>query len=156
MYIKFGLRVLYGDFKSLLIMSKNVAKESGKSRGFVIIDAICSLFKYGTLFTEYQAMSFIFRTKENRKTILTVGEHLRLLKKYNVSGGSSFHNKISFNTLFSKYLGRDWLDAESSSEEKIKEFIEKHRPMVMKIPNGCSGKQIHVTKGDESEIEIFN
>lgn len=155
MYLKFGLRVLYYDFNTMLIMSKNVAKESGRSRLYVIIDSLISVFKYGTLFTEYQAMSFIFRPKENRKTILTVGEHLRLLKKYNGAGKSIFLNKTDFNEVFNLYLGREWINANKASEEEIKRFISKHRPIVMKIPNGCSGKQVYVTKLEDGDNEIL-
>ena len=71
-------------------------------------------------------------------------------------GGGKFHDKTQFNVIFNDYLGREWINAKTADESEIKRFISEHKPIVMKIPNGCSGKQVYVTKNEDTEATILS
>lgn len=157
MFIKSGIKVILTSFDSLLIMSKNVSKQIGKSRLSVALDSLYCLFVYGTIFTEYQAFDFVNRSKANRKTFVTVLWLLEQLKKYNPElYRSNFHDKCVFNSLFKDYIRRDFVDLSLATEEDVESFFDKHKSIVLKQSRGCSGKQVHVVTVDETKEDVLN
>lgn len=146
MYIKYGLKVLYRHFDQMMMVSKNLASESEKSRLFIAIDSIWNLFVYGTSFTEYQALNFLNRTRENKKTFVTVAWLLEQIKKYNPTAFREiFHDKCQFDKKFNNYIGRRFLEVTSqTSDEDLKSFLAKMNSIVIKGSHGCSGKEVKV------------
>ncbi len=155
MYIKSGLRSTVLNFDTLLTSSKNVAKKNNANRFLIIIDELYCLFFWGVIFTEYQACDYYNRSRENRKTFITVLSLLRVLKKYNPEKYRSlFHDKIQFNTLFNDFIGRKWI-TDKESDETIINFIKENNKVVLKNSGGCSGKQVYVSKEDDTVDSIL-
>lgn len=155
MFLKTGTLTLLTKYDTLLVMSKNVASATGKSRLYIMFSAIYCMYKYGTIFTEYQALDFIHRSKKNRETFVTVLWLLKLLKKYNPPKYRYvFHDKRLFNKQFSEFTKRDSLSI-TTLNSALKDFLKKHNQVVLKKSDGCSGKQIYVSrKGDTNEFLI--
>lgn len=154
MYIKFGFVVLYKNFREMLKVSKHLALEEKRCRLFIALDSIWCLFKYGTSFTEYQALNFLNRTRENKKSFVTVAWLLEQIKRYNPEEYRElFHDKCQFNNRFKDYLGRGFLEITSSTtDDEIKAFIAKQEAIVIKGAHGCSGKDVKVLN-DLSDID---
>lgn len=107
-------------WQELKEVSANIAKKEGKSRALVFIDAFVSLFRYGTIYTEYQALNFYNRTSKNRKTFITVLWLVEQLDKYNPHEYRYFfHDKRLFNETFSEYLNRRWMAIDTVNDELL-------------------------------------
>lgn len=154
MFFKHATINLFSSFDTLLIMSKNVSKTSGKSRFFVICSAIYCLYKYGTVFTEYQALDFIHRNNKNRSSFVCVLWLLRLLKKYNPQEyREAFHDKRQFDKLFSEFVNRDSMSV-TTCDLKLDHFLDEHPKVVLKKSGGCSGKQVYVSKDTDTKDSL--
>lgn len=155
MYIRGTLSLLRRCPETLLLATRNVSEETGKSRFFIALSAIYCSLRFGVLFTEYQAFDFYHRTNENRKTFVTVGWLVNKLKKYNPEEyRSCFHDKIKFNTLFDSYLNREWGGVETS-DQNVLSFLSRHKRVVLKQANGCSGKQVYVANSQDSPYYLL-
>lgn len=155
MFIKTGTITLITKFDTLLKMSKNVSLSSGKSRFYVICSAIYCLYKFGAIFTEYQAFDFIRRTNENRATFVTVLWLLKILKRYNPQEFRDvFHDKRKFDKEFAEFIKRDSMNI-TTCDDKLNIFLDKHKKIVLKKSRGCSGKQIYVSKDTDTKESII-
>jgi len=146
MYIKYGLTVCFRHHKQMLQVSKTLASEYNKNRIFVAIDALWNLFMYGTSFTEYQALNFLNRTRENKKSFVTVAWLLEQIKEYNPElYREVFHDKCQFDNRFKDYIGRGFIEVTAgTTDEDIKAFLAKYDSVVIKGSHGCSGKDVRV------------
>ena len=69
-----------------------------------------------------------------------------------------FENKDQFNTIFNKYLKRDWIKVNGTPKEDVIKFIEKHNVFMAKPIDGGCGKgieKIH-TEDFKSLDEVYN
>lgn len=154
MFLKMGVKLLFINQKELFRACEIVKRKEKCSKFRILLDIIRCSFVYGCIYTEYVALDFFHRTKENRKTYITTLYWLTLLNKYNPEKyRKCFHDKREFNKLFYKYIGRNYLDISSSTEEEIREFLYEKKKVVLKISNGCSGKQICVLDLYNKSIE---
>ncbi|MEE0944424.1 MAG: sugar-transfer associated ATP-grasp domain-containing protein [Clostridia bacterium] len=154
MYWKSGTILLLREPDSLMIMSKRVANKYKRNRLCVMLDALYCSYKYGTSYSEYEALDFISRTAKNRATYVTVFWHLENLKKYNPAQyGAVFRNKRVFNEVFLKYTKKKWLDLSVATEQEITDFLDTYEKVVLKNSDGCSGKQVLVVDGTETSRE---
>lgn len=154
MFIKTATITLLTKFDTLLIMSKNVSISSGKSRFYVICNAIYCLYRFGVIFTEYQAFDFIRRTNKNRATFVTVLWLLKILKKYNPKEFRDvFHDKRRFDEEFAEFIKRDSMSI-TSYDKHVDKFLDEHKRIVLKKSKGCSGKQIYVSKVTDTKEYI--
>lgn len=146
MYIKFGLTILYRNYKQLLKVSKALAYEYNKSRWYVALDSLWCLFVYGTSFTEYQALNFLNRTAKNKKSFVTVAWLLEQIRDYNPERfRETFHNKCLFNETFKDYLGRRFMEIiPETTDGEISSFLSSISQVVAKGSHGCSGKDVRV------------
>lgn len=147
------------DRKILNEVSRNVALQENKNRLLVWLDAFLSLFIYGTIYTEYQALNFINRTPKNRRTFVTVLWLVQMLDKYNPKEFRNyFHDKRLFNKTFSNLLNREWksINKENETLESIFEFFLTHnKKIVLKKATGCSGKQVYVSSKEDTAEELW-
>ena len=159
MYIKKTLLYLVVKSKrdTLVEISKKISKEIHKNRFFIIMDMIWCSLKYGTMFTEYDDLDFVHRTKKNRATYITTFFNFKLYNKINDKHyRNDFHNKIRFLNKFAGIIKRDWLDLTKSSDEEISSFLKRHKKVVFKYSYGDSGKEVKVILFDEStDVEAF-
>lgn len=94
---------------------------------------VWNTFVYGTIYTEYVSLGFYERSHQMKKTYATTFRLLETLQKYNSRDNiQDFHNKIRFNSLFKKYINREYLDLSKASEDEVQGFIRTHDTIVLK------------------------
>ena len=90
------------------------------------MSSIYCMYRFGTIFTEYQVLDFINRTNDNRVTFVTVLWLLKILKKYNpIEYRYFFHDKRKFDELFSEFVNRDSLSI-NSIDDSLEKFLDEH------------------------------
>lgn len=150
MYLKMPIKLFFIQNKELRKVARTVSIQEKKPYIFVVLDMLASSVRYGSNYRNYQALDFINRSKENRKSYLTLLYWLDLLKQYNPeSQRSVFRDKREFNAKFKKFTGREWLDLEDASEKDIISFAEKYDKLILKSSNGACGKQVVVISSKE-------
>lgn len=138
--------------QTLLDISAELSKTAGKSRLYYMTDMIGCALRYGAMFTEYGDLDFAWRTKENRKTILTTFYNLKLYDTVNPKTyRRQFHEKIKFLNAFSPLIRRDWLSLADATDGQIQAFLAKNKRIVLKKSYGDSGKQVQVRTVPENE-----
>ncbi len=137
------------DKAKLNKLAEDIAKRNNKSKGYVKRDMIKNFLLYGIGYTDYLKSDYINLTKEQKKTFVTTKSFYKLLNylnnpKYTVC----MNDKIVFNRIFNKYLGREWIDLRTTSVEDFKKFAKKFDTIFAKPPTDFGGHGIRkiVTK----------
>jgi len=136
-----------------------VAKENpGKSKFYILLHIVYSVLVHGITFAEYRKANFINLTKEQKKDVLCRREYVKVLKyldneKYNCI----FVDKILFNKVFRKYIGRDFIDIRTSSLKEFTEFVKDKETFFVKRHDGCGGVGINrIVNKDIDYKELYN
>ena len=158
MYLKDGIKLLFKKKDLLKSSAKMVAKKENCSVSAAKRRIISDSFNFGSTYSEYIMFDFFNRTPANKDTFATTLWLLKTIKKYNpVEYREVFHDKIKFNEKFKRFLGREYLIIAQSSDEIIKNFLEKHERIVLKGSHGCSGKQVKVIdSSDDKTWELIH
>ncbi|MBR6271421.1 MAG: hypothetical protein IKR26_04635 [Lachnospiraceae bacterium] len=156
MFIRASVNHFIKCNSELRVMSRRVAKKYGVCRLRVALDAMICCTVYGTIYTEYEAMDFLHRSRENRKTYVTVFWLIRQLAKYNdAEQGKIFRDKRRFNSMFAPFVRRQYLNLDKTPEDEVERFIKNNKKVVMKSSGGCSGKQVHVISTEGMTVGDF-
>ena len=112
---------------------------------FIIIDFVWCVLVYGAGINDYFQYNFYKRKAVDRKTFIVGRKWKKIIKACNGKiNQPDFDDKSRFNNLFSKFLGRDWLDMDLCDEDEFIRFINKHTEAMYKIKNGSGGNGIGV------------
>ena len=132
--IKYMLsRISKMDYKAMFKKINEVHKKTKKSRIAIFLDMEECARKYGAGYMDYDLFEMYNLTDEQRDTYITRGRNNNLINKYNNKAYFHiFENKNEFNTIFEKYLKRDWIDVTTRSKEDVIKFMEKHKIFMAK------------------------
>ncbi len=146
-------RILKLDFKNMFAVAKAVSKKSHKPFIVIFTDMIKCGLKYQAGYYDYQEFEFYNISRDKRNTYLTRGKNNEIIKKYNdKSYFHIFNDKIEFNTVFSDYLKRGWINAGEASVDEFIKFTLEHPNIIAKIVDGEGGAGIEkYTIKDEAE-----
>jgi len=126
------------DYSRLFRTIKHAAAESGRSRVYIALDMLSCALKYTAAPADYNLFEFYNLTPAQRKTFVTRGINDRLVRKYNdKSLWHIFDNKDEFNTLFAKYVGRDWMLLNADNFDAFEKFVKKY-PVFFYKPRSLS------------------
>jgi hypothetical protein len=132
-------------------ISRNISKKTKKSTVLILIDIIRCAFKYQAGYYDYQEFEFYNLNKEERKTYLTRGKNNEIVKRFNDKNSFyKFDNKIEFNKIFDKYINRCWLHLNGKNATEFKEFIQKHKSIIVKPLDLDGGRGIEKYVYDEN------
>lgn len=93
---------------------------------------------------EYLWFEFYNKDRKERKTFLTYVRHARIQKKYNNEKVKKIlSDKLAFNSFFSEEIGRDWIDADTASNEDLNAFVRKYKIVIVKPKKGGQGKGVY-------------
>ena len=107
---------------------------------------------YGSSVNDYFMYRFYEKSPSEKKTYITCKKHKLIQRIANRSGDvKSFLDKGRFNTLFSDYIKRDWLDVSDASLADIEQFLNKHSSYYLKDKTGCEGKGVE--RVDDGSID---
>ena len=156
MYLRRGIIEFRCKHNILSEVSHRVAKRNHKLFLIVYLDCLLSTFLFGTIYTEYEALNFVNRRYSNRKTYVTCLWLLETFKRYNRKESRTiFSDKRKFNTTFSKFINRQFIDLNTATEEEIILFLKDKEKIVLKNSSGCSGKQVLVMQVSNNPKEIL-
>lgn len=120
----------------------------GKTSSLVTIryflDYLKVLMTDGASFNDYFGYKFYKLNNKGRREYITLRRTRRLQRICNHEKHiDNFRDKIKFNTLFNRYLGRKWLDVSSASYEEFKLFLSSIGESVfVKDVNGLCGRGV--------------
>lgn len=129
---------------NILRFNQNV---KNKSLGGGIIRYWCSelycFARFGCSPDDYFRYQFYKKSNLERNKFITYRRSQQIIKKYNKTEYISYlSNKVEFNKFFKDYIHRDWLDLRETDENTFREFLIKHREVLLKPLNGGQGKGI--------------
>ena len=148
-------REYYASLHKNIHRWKNVSKkfcQEKSGRWFLIhkIDYwIAKLLYPGLDAMDYFRYEFYNFGHAKRKTFITEGGIAKMDRRFN--GGSEnrealscLGSKAKFNTLFSDYVGRKWIDAEQMTWESYEEFCQGLEKVIVKPTDSCGGNGIFI------------
>ncbi len=148
-------RIRKMNYKQMLDKIEGIHKKTGKGRIAIFLDMKDCAVKYGAGYSDYDLYEMYNLTDAERDTYITRGRNNDLVLRYN--NKEYFHCieiKKEFNTLFNKFLKRDWIDVDTSSKEDVMAFIEKHERFMFKPNDGQCGHGIEkMNRNDFSDNE---
>jgi len=138
---QYYMRVLKGaSFEKFKNVLNNAHERSGKNKISIFLDMVNCTLRYGAGYNDYVIFEFWDLNHKQRDTYLT---RLRS-KKFNSFMNDPaydhiFDNKNEFNDIFKDYIGREFLDVETASEDEVKDFFNRKEKIFAKMKNLSCG-----------------
>ncbi len=126
-------RILKMDYKNMFKIAKAISKKTKKNTLLIVLDMIRCGIKYQAGYYDYQEFEFYNLNKEERKTYLTRGKNNEIVKKFN--DRTSFHkfeDKAEFNSIFNKYLKRNWMVLDDKNLADFENFLKDNKAIIVK------------------------
>lgn len=118
---------------------------------FLVVDYLFALIIHGASISDYFAYGFYKLRRNGRKEYITYRRFHTILNKCNrMSDRNLFRDKSKFNNIFSKYLGRDWIDVDKIDMKQFVLFCQSH-PVIF-IKESCGYRGIGTRKIETREI----
>ena len=139
------LRVLWQrargfDVASVTQRARKTARIHGKSYPLVLVDMLWSAGFRRVGFNDYLEFDFAILNRAERATWVTSPLALELSNAYDDPAFvHHFHDKIAFNRLFDRFLGREWIDLGEADADALRAFAERHPVLIGKMPVSKSG-----------------
>lgn len=152
-------RIIKMDYKNMFKIAKAISKKTKKNTLMIVIDMIRCGFKYEAGYYDYQEFEFYNLNKEQRKTYLTRGKNNEIVKRFNDK--SSFHkfeDKVEFNSIFDKYLKRNWMVLSNENFSEFETFFKNNKSIIVKPINDEGGHGVEKFEySDDLNIkELYN
>ena len=131
------------DYKNMQKIAKSISKKTNHNYKTILLDMIMCGIKYQAGYYDYQEFEFYNLDKKQRATYLTRGKNNEIVRRFNKK--TSFHkfeDKAEFNTIFNKYLKRDWMKLDQNNEEEFISFLKKHKSIIVKPLDAEGGQGI--------------
>ena len=146
--LSFALKVNYKRYWNKL---EDLSKKVGKKPLPMFIDTAMSTLVCGSGLQDYLNYKFYEKSWKERKEYATIGYQAKFYKlTANIEYAPFFSNKINFHKNFKKYVKRECVSYEDGFD-KVKEFIEKRKAVVVKPISGLGGKEVR--KVDTKDIK---
>lgn len=136
-------------------MAGIISRRSGRPRAVVIADMLASSVRYETGFQDYFDWDFDLLSRRERETFMTHPKSNHLAQKLNLPEYRHiFSDKAEFNRRFGEFLGREWMDIRASTGDELREFVQRHGRIMVKVTDSLGG--IGIQKHEASEISDFD
>ena len=114
---------------------------TGENTTMLFIEVVYSWFRYGASDEDFLTMEFYRKNSREKKRWLTSRKNNRYLYRtvYDDLARETFDNKEIFDKTFKSFLKHDFLILSESTEERIKEFIQKYGTVIVKPAGGACG-----------------
>lgn len=128
----------------------SIANYYGMPKFVFWLDFIWSFILYGITPNQYIGFRFYSKSHFERREFYTFRQHDYFEKKLNDSAYYNvFWNKQEFNNAFSDFVHRDWMYCKDVTVDYVKQFLEKHKKVIVKPTSESSGHGIHVYNNDK-------
>lgn len=136
-------KIKNANFKKLDMLATIIAKKNNKSKLYVKFDMLINFLIYGTGHTDYFKGDYINLTSYQKQTFVTTKTFYEVLKYLNNDKYLMLlRDKIIFNKIFSKYLGREFIDLNVTSLEGFEKFVRNKETFFAKVSNQYGGHGI--------------
>lgn len=120
------------------------------------ISEIYCFIRFGCSPDDYFRYEFFRKSNYERDKFITYQRSQRVIKNYNDRNYIHLlQNKVEFNTVFSEYLKREWIDCRSTSEKQFRDFLARHGSVIMKPLEGGQGRGIFKLSNKEYQNGII-
>ena len=152
-------RILKMDYKNMFRIAKAISKKTKKNTLMIVFDMIRCGIKYQAGYYDYQEFEFYNLNKEERKTYLTRGKNNEIVKRFN--DRTSFHkfeDKAEFNSIFNKYLKRNWMVLDDNNYSDFEKFLKNNKAIIVKPidDEGGNGVEKFVYSDDLDCKELYD
>ena len=124
------------------------------SRCKVYVDMLICLLRYGASDENYLSFEFYGKNHKYRDSFITWRRNIKIMRRTPKSIVDLFLDKVMFNTKFSKYIKRDWLDCKNSDVKQVMDFIDKHEHVIIKPKDSACG--VGIRKVSKNDLSIEN
>ncbi len=143
------------DGKRLFKTVNKVHERSGKNRVVLFFDILYCGFKFGAGYNDYALYEFERLKNSQRKDYLTRAKNDKLVSILNKrSAAHRLDDKAEFNSIFAKYIKRNWIDLDKADSEEFKSFLKSVKCIAVKPKDCCCGQgfeKIYTSDTDDSD-----
>lgn len=146
------------DYKRMWSVTGTLRKRSGISRPRLMVDMLVCAAKYNAGYMDYMIARMWEQNNAQRRTVLTRGINNLIVRRMNDKADwHAFDDKAEFNRAFSKWITRDWMEADGqTSIEALKAFLDGKNTVFVKPLEGSSGQGIEkYTAPDWTDMDAF-
>ena len=132
-----------------------MAKDNHTSKTRIKLDMYFNILTRGIGYTDYFRGNYYNLTSKEKDTFVTTKSFYKLISylnddKYEIV----LHDKILFNTIFKKYLKREFIDLRETNLDEFKTFLNSHKVVFAKDPVGYGGHGItKITVSKEKDLK---
>ena len=132
-----------------------MAKDNHTSKTRIKLDMYFNILTRGVGYTDYFRGNYYNLTRKEKDTFVTTKSFYKLISylnddKYEIV----LHDKILFNTIFKKYLKREFIDLRETNLDEFKTFLNSHKVVFAKDPVGYGGHGItKITVSKEKDLK---
>ena len=146
------------DYKRMWSVTATVSERSGISRPRLMLDMLVCAAKYNAGYMDYMIARMWEQNDAQRRTVLTRGINNLIVRRMNDKADwHAFDDKAAFNRAFSKWITRDWMEADGQiSIDALKTFLKGKQTVFVKPLEGSSGQGIEkYTAPDWTDMDAF-
>ena len=146
------------DYKRMWSVTATVSDRSGISRPRLMVDMLVCAAKYNAGYMDYMIARMWEQNDAQRRTVLTRGINNQIVRRMNDKADwHAFDDKAAFNRAFSKWIQRDWIEADGrTSIEALEAFLDGKKTVFVKPLEGSSGQGIEkYTAPDWTDMDDF-
>ena len=146
------------DYKRMWSVTATVSERSGISRPRLMVDMLVCAAKYNAGYMDYMIARMWEQNDAQRRTVLTRGINNQIVRRMNDKADwHAFDDKAAFNRAFSKWIQRDWMEADgSTSIDALQTFLKGKQTVFVKPLEGSSGQGIEkYTAPDWTDMDAF-
>ena len=146
------------DYKRMWSVTGILRERSGKSRPRLMLDMLVCAAKYNAGYMDYMIARMWEQNDAQRRTVLTRGINNQIVRRMNDKADwHAFDDKAAFNWAFSKWIQRDWMEADGSTLiDALQTFLKGKQTVFVKPLEGSSGQGIEkYTAPDWTDMDAF-
>ena len=146
------------DYKRMWSVTATVSERSSISRPRLMVDMLVCAAKYNAGYMDYMIARMWEQNDAQRRTVLTRGINNLIVRRMNDKADwHAFDDKAAFNRAFSKWIQRDWMEANGqTSKEALEAFLDGKKTVFVKPLEGSSGQGIEkYTAPDWTDMDAF-
>ena len=142
--------------------ARQIGQEQGKFAPFVLVDMLWWAAFHDTAYIDYYEADFALLNRRERKTFMTslIQHHLATAVN-DREVAKTLENKLNFNRAFEDFLGREWMQLDTTDTAALKDFAGRHPVIIAKVPVSREGKGVfrydtaEVTDWDAFRAELL-
>lgn len=145
------------NFKNMLERVDKVHQKSKKPKIVIFLDMVWCGLRYGAGYRDYELNAWWTLNRKQRKTYITRAINNKLVSKLNNPQYTHLlENKVEFNQMFEKFLGRKWLNLATASFEDFENFTAELDEIIAKpIADSCGHNVFKISKNKFSSIRAM-